>query len=362
MIGKTLCKDGLLYWKHYSRKYNEYLYACFLEKYKMEISVIVPVYNTEKYLERCLQSIIDQKGLEKEIILVNDGSTDASAGICDEYAHRYSCVKSIHITNSGPATAKNVGFRQATGDYVAFIDSDDKVGDDMFSKMISLAYRHNADIVCCNYIQIDEEGNISHTKCSHKDYVLDTEEGLKHLLLKDKIYSQCWTKIYRRRMLTEYKVVNVDGLRTDEDFIYNLNAFGHSKIVCIIDEPLYVYTHRKNSLSKDYFRKHISQFMDNMQLRLQMVDRVVKDEFPNLTEYSTYHCLMYYNELIGKVALFPQYYTDQRVKKIFAYMRSNIDVLNKYHARCGFSKKGVLLLRFMPSWLYLYYRRCQARK
>lgn len=328
----------------------------------MKISIIIPVYNTEKYLQRCVQSVIDEVVIDKEIILVDDGSTDASTEMCDVYANQYSFIKTVHISNSGPATAKNVGFKYATGAYVSFIDSDDKVYKDMFSKMLALAYQHDADIVCCNYIQIDEEGNISHKECSYKDYVLNTEEGLRHLLMKDKIYSQCWTKIYRRKMLEEYKVFNVDGLKTDEDFIYNLYAFIHSKTVCIVDEPLYVYTHRQDSLSKDYFKKHISQFIDNMQLRLGIVDRMIKNNFPNLVEYSTFHCLMYYNELIGKVALFPDYYTDKRIKKMFTYIRENRDILYKYRARCGFSKQGILLLRFVPSLLYLTYRRYQAKK
>lgn len=323
----------------------------------MEISIIIPIYNTEKYLERCVQSILDESVIDKEIILVDDGSTDGSVNLCDDYAKRYPFVKAIHIDNSGPATAKNVGFRQAQGDYVAFIDSDDKVCDDMFSKMLSLAHRHHADIVCCNYVQIDEEGVVSHTECSHQEYILNQEEGLRHLLMKDKIYSQCWTKIYNRRMLEQHHVLNVDGLRTDEDFIYNLNAFVHSQTVCIIDEPLYVYTHRRGSLSKDYFREHIGQFMDNMQLRLGMVDRTVKEKFPMLVEYSTFHCLMYYNELIGKISRFPSFYKDKRVGNIFRYIRSNAGVLYKYHARCGFSRIGVLLVLFVPSDLYFYYRR-----
>lgn len=328
----------------------------------MKISIVIPVYNTEKYLERCIESIVNQDVTEKEIILVDDGSTDTSAEMCDNYAAQYPFIIAIHISNSGPATAKNVGFEYVTGDYVAFIDSDDKVYDDMFSKLLSLAYQYDADIVCCNYIQIDEEGNVSHTECSHKNYILNKEEGLKHLLMKDKIYSQCWTKIYKRRMLEEHKVLNIDGLKTDEDFIYNLHAFMHSDTICIADEPLYIYTCRKDSLSKDYFRKHIDQFIDNMLLRLGMVDQIIKDNFPELKEYSTFHCLMYYNELIGRIALFPNYYADCRVQKVFTYFRNNIDILYKYHTRCGLSKYGVLLLRFMPSVFYLHYRHYQAKK
>jgi hypothetical protein len=158
-------------------------------------------------------------------------------------------------------------------------------------------------------------------------------------------------------MLDNFNILNVEGLKTEEDFIYNIRAFTHSQIVTIVDEPLYIYTHRESSLSKDYFRVNISQYIDNRILRLNMVDSIIKESFPNLTEYSSYHCIFYYNELIGKVSLFSEYYSDQRIKNVFKYIRNNSNVLNKYHVQCGFGKLGVLLVRFLPINLYLFYRR-----
>ena len=91
----------------------------------MEISVIIPIYNVENYLKRCLDSVLKQENVSMEVILVDDGSTDSSGKICDEYATKYPHIKSLHITNSGPSSAKNVGYDMASGNYVSFIDSDD---------------------------------------------------------------------------------------------------------------------------------------------------------------------------------------------------------------------------------------------
>ena len=328
----------------------------------MDISVIIPVYNVEQYLNRCVDSILNQKDVFLEVILVDDGSTDISGGICDDYAAQYSNVTCVHIKNSGPSTAKNVGYDLAKGSYVAFIDSDDEIKPDMFCTMLKAGYSHNADIVCCNYIQVDEEGSISHTAHTGKEYVLNQDEALKAILIKDKIYSQCWTKIYKRDTMTAYQVRNTEGLKTEEDFIYNIQAFACSKTVCIVDKPLYIYTHRTKSLSKDYYRNHISQYIDNRILRLELVDNIIHDKFPHLQEYSTYHCIFYYNELIGRICLFPNIYNDPRVHKVLGYIKRNSDILEAYHSKLGFSKLGSYLLLYLPENLYLHYRHWKSRK
>ena len=328
----------------------------------MDISVIIPIFNVEKYLRRCLNSVLRQENVSLEIILVDDGSTDSSGSICEEYAARYTNIKCIHIKNSGPSTAKNFGYDVATGDYVAFIDSDDEIKSEMFSTMLEFGLKHNADIVCCNYIQVDEDGNISHTNYTDKGYVLTQDEALKAILIKDKIFSQCWTKIYKRQTMHENGVRNTEGLKTEEDFIYNIQAFACSKTVCIVDKPLYIYTHRLKSLSKDYYRDHISQYIDNRILRLEMVDKIICEQFPHLKKYSTYHCIFYYNELIGRLCLFPNMYHDSRVKKVFCYIKNNYDVLMTHHNKLGFSKIGVLLIKFLPKVLYLHYRRLKSIK
>ena len=328
----------------------------------IDVSVIIPVYNTEKYLAACVDSILNQADVSLEIILVDDGSTDLSASICDNYAKENDDIKAIHIQKSGPATAKNEGLKHAQGNYIALTDSDDKMEPLMLHKMVSAGYEHNADIICCNYKQIDERGHVSHLNSTNQKYVLNHEEGLIHFFSKDKIYSQCWTKIYKRETMDLYHVRNREGLKTEEDFIYNIQAFACSKTVCIVDKPLYIYTHRSKSLSKDYYKNHINQYIDNRIIRLELVDRIIHERFPHLQEYCTYHCIFYYNELIGRICQFPELYHDSRTLNVITYIKKHSDVLMRYNQKLGFSKNGVRLIIYLPSWLYLYYRHWKFRK
>ena len=314
----------------------------------MDVSVIIPVYNTERYLLRCLDSVIQQAKVSLEIILVDDGSTDSSPTICDTYAGKYENVKAIHIQNSGPATAKNEGLKYAIGNYVSFTDSDDKMEPFMLHKMVSAGYESDADIVCCNYKEIDEDGHVTLFDYSNQKYILNHEEGLIHFFTKNKINAPCWTKLYKRQMLIDYHIENDLGLRTDEDSIFNIKAFRRSQITVIVDEPLYEYTHRESSLAHDYFKKNFSLFIDNRIKRIQITQDSVKKESIIIKEWSIVYIIMYYNELLGKVALFPEYYSDKRIIEILKYIKQNKRILNKHYSLCGFSKIGKLLISYLP--------------
>lgn len=327
----------------------------------MDVSVIIPVYNTEKYLNACVDSILLQADVSLEIILVDDGSTDASPIICDDYAQKHENIHVLHIQNSGPATAKNEGLKLAQGNYIAFTDSDDKMEPLMLHKMVSAGYKNNADIVCCNYKQIDEQGNVTHLNSTNQKYVLNHEEGLIHFFSKNKIYSQCWTKLYKRQMLFDNHIENAPGLRTDEDFIFNIRAFVHAKTTVIVDEPLYEYTHREKSLAHAYFKSHINQYIDNRIQRVKVTQNAVKNESDTIKHWSTVHIIMYHNELLGKVALFPEYYTDPRIKEILRFIKRNKSILNQHYALCGFSKIGKILIYLLPCWFYMQYRKSKTR-
>ena len=326
----------------------------------MDVSVIIPVYNTESYLNACINSIIMQADVSLEIILVDDGSTDASPSICDDYAQKYDNIHTLHIQNSGPATAKNAGLKLAQGNYIALTDSDDKMDPLMLHKMVSAGYKNNADIVCCNYKQIDEQGNVTHLNSTNQQYVLNHEEGLIYFFSKNKIYSQCWTKLYRRKMISDNHIENDSGLRTDEDFIFNIRAFVHAKTTVIVDEPLYEYTYRENSLAHAYFKSHINQYIDNRIQRVKVTQNAVKNESDTIKHWSTVHIIMYHNELLGKVALFPEYYADPRIKEILRFIKRNKSILNQHYALCGFSKIGKILISYLPCWLYIRYRKSKV--
>lgn len=121
----------------------------------VDVSIIVPVYNIDKYLSRCLKSIIEQENISVEVLLIDDGSTDNSGIICDDYARNDCRIKSIHQPNSGVSVARNLGISKASGEYIGFIDGDDWCAGDMFNTLLNCAKENHADIVMCDLIITD---------------------------------------------------------------------------------------------------------------------------------------------------------------------------------------------------------------
>ena len=327
----------------------------------IQLSVIIPVYNTQEYLERCVNGVIVNKGINMEIILVDDGSTDASPSLCDNYSFKYDFIKAIHISNSGPATAKNRGLEIARGEYVAMIDSDDEPKHDMFERMINAAKKNDADIVCCNYLERYDNGSTRTFNYTNETTVLDHYHGVEHFLMKKKIYTQCWTKIYRRRMLEQFGVRNVEGLKTDEDFIFNICSFVHAQKTCIVDSPLYIYSMRGTSLSKDYFNKDINAYINNRLFRFDIVDKNLRSYAKDNLKHAVFNRLFYSNELLGRIALFPSHFSDKRTQSVIRYMRRHLLYALSVHREIGFSIMGCLML-LLPTPLYMRYRHNKLNK
>lgn len=328
----------------------------------MDISVIIPVYNTELYLAKCVNSVIQQNVVSLEIILVDDGSTDSSGKMCDEYASKYPYIHTVHIENSGPATAKNVGLKLAKGDYVSFTDSDDELEPTMFYEMISAGKNHNSEIVCCNFKEADAYGNISHTSCSGRTYVFDKVEALRRLLSKDLIYTGSVTKIFRRDLLTQNNLTHNDGLKTDEDFIMNIKVFAKCNRCVVVDKCFYTINFREDSLSHSYFKDNIDNYINNRFVRSCIIEKTVSEECPELIEWAYLQNIMYFNELLGRISIFPSLYSDKRTKKAIKYIRKHWNILLKHHSKCGFSSLGCYLIKFMPPYLYMHYRGIKTRK
>lgn len=327
----------------------------------IQLSVIIPVYNTQEYLERCVNGVIANKGINMEIILVDDGSTDASPSLCDNYSFKYDFIKAIHISNSGPATAKNRGLEIARGEYVAMIDSDDEPKHDMFERMINAAKKNDADIVCCNYLERYDDGSTRTFNYTNETTVLDHYHGVEHFLMKKKIYTQCWTKIYRRGMIEQFGVRNVEGLKTDEDFIFNICSFVHAQKTCIIDSPLYIYSMRGTSLSKDYFNKDINAYINNRLLRFDIVDKNLRSYAKDNLKHAVFNRLFYSNELLGRIALFPSHFSDKRTQSVIRYMRRHLLYALSVHREIGFSIMGCLML-LLPTPFYMRYRHNKLNK
>ena len=167
------------------------------------ISIITPVYNVEQYLCQCLDSILMQDFQSWELILVDDGSTDASGTICDEYALKDKRIRVLHKENTGQADSRNVALQLAKADLIGFVDSDDWIERDMYDVLYRTLIENQADIVICGYFLDYSDG--TETSCCDlgKNIVYDRDEALK-LILEDKIIkSFLWDKLFRKEMITD---------------------------------------------------------------------------------------------------------------------------------------------------------------
>lgn len=207
------------------------------------ISVIVPVYNVASYLSECLESIITQNYTKLEIILIDDGSTDASGKICDAYAQQDHRIHVIHQENRGAAAAKNTGLRMATGEYLSFVDSDDYLEPDAYTHMVNLLEKYNADAVQCAYRSVYINGS----KTSSNPYgckIYDVQEYLP-FYLDGFLCSLLWNKLYRRELF-EGIFFEEGHIIDDEYFTYQ--GMMNARKILSDDRIVYNYRIRRSSV------------------------------------------------------------------------------------------------------------------
>lgn len=214
------------------------------------ISVIVPVYNTEAYLNQCVQSIIKQTYTDLEIILVDDGSEDHSSEMCDKWALHDGRVKVVHKANGGAASARNAGIAVANGNIIAFVDSDDIIHEEMYSILIAGMKETGCDIVQCEIVCFEKELIFPSVEMKKQYKVFSAKEALA-LLITDKIICQTPpNKIYKRTIVESIKWP--EG-KSHEDEFWTYRAIGQSNAVCHIDVPMYFYRQHPQSVMHRQF-------------------------------------------------------------------------------------------------------------
>jgi glycosyltransferase involved in cell wall biosynthesis len=217
-----------------------------MNKGKVIISIIVPIYNAEKYIEYCCHSILNQAVNNIELILVNDGSTDNSFSICEKVQRSDPRVKLISIENSGPAKARNVGVLEAKGEYISFVDADDWVHKDMYKEL--LAYTYSLDIIMCGNFnvvgshisQVNIPDTLTKTVITNKNV---SKAVYKYYLEDDMSFgiSSLWNKLYRRAFLLENALLIDESLVKAEDYWFNVACFKLCNSLKVINKPLYYY-------------------------------------------------------------------------------------------------------------------------
>lgn len=208
------------------------------------ISVIVPVYNAEATLSTCINSILLQSYSDAEIILVDDGSTDASLKICREFAANEKNIRLVSQENAGPSAARNNGIEHANGEYVAFVDSDDRINPRMLEKLVE-PLNGGASLSCCGVEKSTDGDAMSSPICGHNT-VVDSKAYLEDMLLGS-LAGYAWNRLYPRNLIGETRFP-VD-LRFAEDLIFNCELWQKVNRVAYVSDCLYIYEQRSGSLT-----------------------------------------------------------------------------------------------------------------
>ncbi|MER1954324.1 MAG: glycosyltransferase [Desemzia incerta] len=209
------------------------------------ISIIVPVYNVEKYIQQCIESILNQTYKQIEVILIDDGSLDSSGVICEEYAFLDPRVTVIHKENGGLSSARNVGLDKAKGKFIGFVDSDDWIDSRMYESMLHLALTHQADVVQCGYTLINEQGKITR-EIHFGDRRLESKAEVEKAYYKTNEFSSVvWNKLYKADLFEElrFKVG-----KNNEDVFILTDAILHIQRMVNTPKCYYHYLQRKESI------------------------------------------------------------------------------------------------------------------
>ena len=214
------------------------------------VSIIVPIYNAENYLRRCVDSILNQEYTDFELLLVNDGSTDASGDICEEYGDRDPRVIVIQKENTGVSDSRNRALDRARGKYLQFLDSDDWITPDATRLFVRAAEEYGCDMVISDFYRVVGE-RLSPKGDIEEEGVLTREEFAAHMMENpaDFYYGVLWNKLYRRDIVEEHNLRMDTDISWCEDFMFNLEYIRYAKVFYALHAPIYYYVKRKGSLA-----------------------------------------------------------------------------------------------------------------
>ncbi len=228
------------------------------------VSVIVPVYNSEKYIRRCIESIINQSYKNIEIILINDGSTDNSGQICDTYALNDNKIRVIHTKNNGPAAARNIGIKNSKGSFIFFIDADDFIENNALNLLIENYHQHKADIIVGDFNKIKNDNSVSEDNSVFSSSKLLTKKDIvdyaRCYLKKPNrflLFAHSWGRLFKSSIIKNKNILFDTDLRTFEDVAFNFDYLKYTNEIFFLKEAIY------NHLIHDNYTSATMMIYDN---------------------------------------------------------------------------------------------------
>lgn len=244
---------------------------------KYTVSIIIPVYNVEQYIEECIDSILQQTFEKFEVILVNDGSTDSSGIICDEYSKNDKRIRVIHQKNGGVSSARNTGLDYAIGKYITFIDSDDYVNENYIEKLYKNIKENNADIAVCNNKRFITGHQVNDYKIDNNISILDTEECLENLYGQYwERYVVVWGKLYKKDI---FKDIRFPVGKINEDLFIIYKLYLKARKIIYDNSQLYFYRNTEESITN---KKFTYKNFDNLEAFEEHISFYKKNKYYNL--------------------------------------------------------------------------------
>lgn len=311
-----------------------------------KISVIIPIYKVERYIEKCVNSVINQTFKKLEIILVNDGSPDKSPKICEEYASKDNRIKVIHKSNGGVSSARNAGLEIATGEYILFVDADDWLEQDMCEYLINNAIRYDADISCSGFYC--DRTKSSDIRSTPKDIYLQSNDDCISNFLEKKYFSFCiWNKLFNRKIVMDKFD---ESLSIGEDGYFLFRAVLNSNKVIFGKEAKYHYNIRNNSATQSDFNiksfgtLHFLDkiFFDISKLKPEYIEKVNSLRF---NEYLAILNMMLYYE--------KQYEYEEQFNKLTQDL-TRIYKMKKSKTKLSFTKELAFILFLINRNIYTF--------
>ncbi|MDD2250511.1 MAG: glycosyltransferase [Tissierellia bacterium] len=324
------------------------------------LSIIIPVYQAESYLKPCIDSVLEQTFSNFELILINDGSTDRSGEVCEEYAQLDARVKVFHQVNKGQSAARNTGINNSLGRYIGFVDNDDKISPAMFEILIKNIEETQADISACSFIQLNEEGEKQHDKHTYERCVLSNAEGMRELLSRKKLDIYVWTKVYDKRFLDQHEIRFEEG-KNDEDMLFNYQAFTFSKKCVFEDNPLYLYNHREKSASRLFPQKYLEKYLSGTMYRVNKIETETKQNYPPLYYLALRQKIIYCIQMVSRIINSSSKSDDVYYKEIMCFFKQHRKDVFGNKKYIGLKYIGIVLLLYLPDNLYMQYKRCKNR-
>lgn len=258
------------------------------------ISIIVPVYNVEKYLDKCIESITNQTYKDLEIILVDDGSQDKCPEICDNWVKRDNRIKVIHKKNGGVSSARNIGIESADGEYIGFVDSDDYIDQSMYKILLENLLRNGADISVCSSYFVYENGT-QKIDSKTSDKICNQKEAVE--LISYTMNNSLWNKLFRKESIVKCRF---DEEHTfGEDHLFLLQALKNVNKVTFCSRSLYYYVQHKDSITGTKFSKRSFDQIYMKDILLEFVEK----NFPYLSSYYKKLCFTARENICRKILL-----------------------------------------------------------